>query len=462
MVLEKVKRTISERTLIEKGEHIVVGVSGGPDSVCLLHVLHRLSFELDLDLHAVHINHCLRGEAADLDQAYTQALCENLGIPCSIFTYDVKGLAALKGLTTEEMGRKVRYEAFGQVRDTLLTAGREQGSSPSVKIAVAQNLNDQAETILMRILRGTGTDGLAAMEYIRDGKIIRPLLDITREEIEAYCKKEELAPRTDLTNLMPLYTRNKIRLELIPFLRDNYNEAILPALSRLVQIASEDKEFIYSHVDAALQAVTCEDMNQKVIRKAFCELHPAISKRVIIQIFKGMGLKQDISAVHLARGDKMIRDGKTGDQMEFPKGYGLRVGYDIAEFFIRESDGRSAKFNQESAKDICYQIKMNATIEVPALNGVLKTRILEEISIEQLTHGNPFIVYLRYTEQIREGNLQIRTRRPGDYIVPFGMTGTKKIQDYFVDEKIKREDRDRVPTRMHWFGSIMGHRLANQ
>lgn len=444
MITEKVRKTIAEKSLIEKGEHIVIGVSGGPDSVCLLHVLHCLSEEWNLSLHVVHINHCMRGQASDLDQTYTESLCRSLGIPCRVFAYDVKAMAASEGLTTEEMGRQLRYGAFHQVREELLATDQREGKISTVKIAVAHNLNDQAETVLMRILRGTGTDGLAAMEYIRDGEIIRPLLDVSRAEIEEYCDKNGLEPRVDLTNLEPIYTRNKIRLELIPFLQDNYNKNVLTALSRLVRIASEDKDFIYKHVEDALRVTAGEGPGRTVNREEFRKLHPAVSKRVIVRTFKEMGLAQDISAVHLAGGDQMIREGKTGDQMDFPKGYGLRISYDVAEF-----SKRRVKSIQESCKkngmDFTYQINLDGITEIPALNAVLKVKILKADRMEQTIRENSFSAHLAHLEQISKGTLSIRNRRPGDYIVPLGMTGTKKLQDFFVDEKLKREDRDRIP-----------------
>lgn len=433
MVIGKIKNTIKEKSLIDKGDHIVIGVSGGPDSICLLHALYSISDELDISLHAVHINHCLRGEEADKDQIYTERFCENLGIPCHVFIYDINKMAADQGLTTEEMGRNARYEAFEKVRKEIMTTGKK-----SVKIAVAQNQNDQAETLLMRIIRGTGTDGLAAIEYKRDDEVIRPLLDVSREEIEEYCRKNNLEARIDKTNYEPMYTRNKIRLELIPYLKDQYNESIIDVLSRLSQIVAEDKDFIYSHVDETIQRI-CTRSRDKVYRNEYKNLHPAIGKRVISSIFKEMGLIQDISAVHLINGDKLIREGNTGDQIDFPRGYLLRISYDMAEFIDSNS------IDNEKSLEFCYPIKIEGKTEISELNAVLKTRILEAEKLDRIIKGDPYSSYLDISDISRRGDLVIRSRRPGDFITPFGMAGTKKIQDFFVDEKIKRVDRDSIP-----------------
>jgi len=444
MVIEKVRNTIINKSLIEKGEHIVAGVSGGPDSVCLLHVLHRLSEEFGLSLYAVHINHCLRGNDADMDQAYTESLCGGLRIPCRVFKYDVKSMAADEGLTTEEMGREVRYRAFDQVRKEIILSLRKRGIKPAVKIAVAQNLNDQAETVLMRIIRGTGTDGLAAMEYIRDGIIIRPLLDVTRKEIEEYCSRNGLSPRIDLTNLEPLYTRNKVRLELIPFLKENYNENILSALNRLIQIATEDKEFIYSYVDEAIASITVKTGDSSIIdRGAFRNLHPSVSKRVIVRVFKDMGLIQDIAAVHLEQGDRMIRSGRTGEQMDFPRGYRLRISYNEAVLLSNPTTGTVSK--DVGKADFCHRINLNGITQIPALNAHIGVTIKNADQIKPMDFKNPYNAYLEYSEKVSNGILYVRSRRPGDFIKPFGMEGSKKLQDFFVDEKISREERDRIP-----------------
>jgi len=251
MITERVRNTIINNHLIEKGEHIVIGLSGGPDSVCLFHILCQLREELGIRLYAVHINHGLRPGAADEDQKYTEDLCARYQVPCRTFSFDVTRIARESGMSSEDAGRKVRYQSFFEVADQI-----ENETGGSIKIAVAQNMNDQAETVLMRILRGTGTEGLVGIEYLRTEKnrgIIRPLLDVTRAEIELYCKENGLDPRIDLTNLEPIYTRNKIRLELLPYLSENYNGNIVAALNRLSRIAKEDKDYFGRFTETILE-----------------------------------------------------------------------------------------------------------------------------------------------------------------------------------------------------------------
>ncbi|MDD7216480.1 MAG: tRNA lysidine(34) synthetase TilS, partial [Firmicutes bacterium] len=236
---KKILKTIREHNLITEGMHIVLGLSGGPDSVCLFSVLTELAGEMNLTLHPVHINHRFRPGAAEEDQAYVEELCRSNGLSCRSFVYDCPAMAREQKLTPEEAGRKARYEAFFKVAGEIHASGVP---ASKIAVAVAQNANDQCETILFRILRGTGTDGLSGIAYKRKGQggfhVIRPLLDITRDEIEKYCADRNLNPRIDHTNSETVYTRNRIRLELIPYLADNFNSNIVETVNRLGRIAA--------------------------------------------------------------------------------------------------------------------------------------------------------------------------------------------------------------------------------
>jgi len=419
-MIEKVKQTIIEHNLIQKGDCIVAGVSGGPDSVCLLHVLSRLREQLDISLHAVHVNHMIRGAAADEDQRFTEGFCAELDIPCHVFRFDIPALAREKGLTSEEAGREARYEAFFKV---LHSVGAR-------KIAVAQNLNDQAETVLLRLLRGTGTDGLAGIEYLRDGVIIRPLLDISREEIERYCDDMGLAPRIDLTNLEPLYARNRIRLELLPLLKEKYNANIVEGLGRLAGIAREDSDFIRLAVDevVARHAEIKPDAGQAVISRAvLAEQHPSVAKRVIMQLFASIGLVQDITAAHLDQAMRLILMGGTSKAADFPDGYFMTISYGRVRF----ADGASRKRRADGLK--------------PAELGIIKSVVSERDGIP-LKFDTEYIKCFDHDSILASNaRLELRTRRGGDLFSPLGMKGTKKLKEFFIDEKIPSDEREKIP-----------------
>lgn len=351
MLKKKFIETITEYELIDKGDHIVIGLSGGPDSVCLFDLLLDIAGEMDLTIHPVHVNHKFRPGAAEEDQAYVEGLCKSRGLECKSFTVDCNSLAAETGMTSEEAGRKARYDAF---YDTAMEILDDDGTA-SVKIAVAQNANDQAETILFRLLRGTGTDGLAGIAYKRYERgicVIRPLLDIYRDEIEAYCEERGLEPVTDHTNNEAIYARNRIRLELLPYLESKYNENMQETLVRLGHIAAADKDYIWQQTQMAYEHMIIEDeadaeatgqgvigagsdseataaeMNAQEIvldRAALAELHPAIRHRVVLKAFAEVGLEQDITAERLEAADKIIGKKQGPKVVEFPHGYQLKV-----------------------------------------------------------------------------------------------------------------------------------------
>lgn len=386
MLAEKVRRTIEEHKLLNKNEHIVLGLSGGPDSVCLFHILLRLKDEYNLTIYPVHINHKFRPGAAERDQQYVEQLCSEKGIQCSTFEIDCNELAGRLGMTSEEAGRKARYDSFYQVAEHIAESiasdsakldvnhrdESEYGLAEAraqVKIAVAQNANDQAETILFRLLRGTGTDGLAGIAYEREERgfsVIRPLLDIYRDEIEEYCDSNKLNPVIDHTNNEEIYARNKIRLELLPHLEKRYNENMKESLVRLGRIAAADKDYIWQQVEkeykrlANRQYAIRSDKSSKselqndsraeteaaghdrplsvtMDRQELSCLHPAVRHRIILKAFGEIGLEKDISEERIKAADFIIEKKQAPKTVQFPRGYRLTVAKGRVIFHNGES-----------------------------------------------------------------------------------------------------------------------------
>lgn len=321
-----IKETINRQGLLARGDSIVMGVSGGPDSICLFDVLADLAPEWELKLYPVHINHCFRPGAAEADQDYTERFTAGRGFPCESRVVDCSAMASELGMTSEEAGRKARYDAF---YDRCRRLAEEGVDRQKIKIAVAHNANDQVETVLFRILRGTGTDGLTGMEYSRregEYSVVRPLLDVRREDIEEYCECKGLNPARDHTNEEAIYARNKIRLELLPYLEREYNENIAGALLRLRDIAASDKEFIRQSVGAAMERLRLEGDGEVVLeRQGLAELHEAIRHRVVMKAFGEVGLTSDITAERLAAADRIIMKKQGPKTVEFPGGYRLKV-----------------------------------------------------------------------------------------------------------------------------------------
>ena len=234
-MLNKILSTINKYNLIQKGDKIVIGVSGGPDSMCLLDSLYCLKDKLNIEIIVAHINHKIRKEA-DEETEYVKDYCKNKNIKCYVKKAEVEKLAKEQKLGTEEMGRKIRYDFFKEV------AKKENAN----KIATAHNLNDNVETVMLNLLRGTGISGLKGIEIKRTEdnlEYIRPIRECERKDIEKYCEEQNLNPRIDKTNFENIYNRNKVRNELIPFLKKEFNPNILEGINRLSDLAREEEEY---------------------------------------------------------------------------------------------------------------------------------------------------------------------------------------------------------------------------
>ncbi|MCF0150864.1 MAG: tRNA lysidine(34) synthetase TilS [Firmicutes bacterium] len=416
---DRVKKTIQEQALLCPGDAVLLALSGGPDSLCLLHILRELSGPLHLSLRALHVNHLLRGEAADEDEAWVRAHCAQLQIPLEVVRADVRSLARQQGCSEEEMGRQVRYEA-------LKRSAAEDGA----KIALAHNRSDQAETVLLRLLRGTGVHGLGAMEYRRSDGVIRPLLDTPREEIEEYCQRKGLAPRTDATNSSPAYTRNRLRLQLLPLLEKDYNPSVQEALIRLAASARCDEAYLQQQAEDALSAI-CPDAAARaragtviLCARQLAALHPAIRGRVIATCFRCLGLQEELSFVHRNAIEVMLESGAGGKQLQLPDGY-------TAELYAGQLKLQAPHLPADRQTPLLPQLTATpfAAGEAPSFRTLgPDARLVDSEKLAALP-----------------GTLQVRFRRPGDRIVPLGMTGSKKLKDYLIDRRVPREERDRIP-----------------
>ena len=267
MLKEEVLKTIETYNLIEKNDKIVIGVSGGPDSICLLHVLYGLKERLGIEIVVAHVNHMLR-DVADLETEYVQSFCKKLGIECYVKKADILEISKTQKKGTEEVGRQVRYDFFDEVAK----------KTNSNKIATAHNSNDRAETVILNILRGSGLSGLKGIEPIRDNKYIRPLINTDRQDIENYCNDNKLEPKYDKTNNENIYTRNKVRNTVIPYIKKEFNPNIIKTINRLSSLATEENEY--------LQAITKQEFENLLIEKTeniILDLHKFNSLNLVIK-----------------------------------------------------------------------------------------------------------------------------------------------------------------------------------
>ena len=252
---EKVLNIIKKYNLIENGDKIVIGVSGGPDSITLLNVLLEIKKEkiIDFDMIVCHVNHMIREEAIQ-DEEYVLEFCKKYNIECFVKRIDVENIAKEQKIGTEEAGRIARYEFFKQILE-------KTGSN---KIATAHTANDNAETVLMNIIRGSGTLGLKGIEAKRDN-LIRPLIECLRDEIEQYCTENNLNPRIDKTNFENIYTRNKVRNNLIPYIKENFNPNIIEGINRLSDLSKQENEYLEKMTSKAYKEILIEEQKNQII-----------------------------------------------------------------------------------------------------------------------------------------------------------------------------------------------------
>ena len=293
--LNNVTNTIKKYNLINDGDKLVLGVSGGPDSICMLDVLNRIkndnSVNIKFDMVVAHVNHMIRAEAGE-DEKFVKDFCEKIGVPFYSKSIDVQKIANNNKIGTEEAGRNARYEFFDEI--LKLTNAN--------KVAIAHNKNDKAETILMNALRGSGIAGLRGIEPIKDGKYIRPLIECERIEIEEYCKQREIEPRIDRTNFENVYTRNKIRNIVIPFIKQEFNPNIVETLNRLAELIKEDDEYINKIVrQKYLDMLVKEEKKQIILDlKKFNKEEKVIKSRVLLYtIIKLFDSTKGIEKIHI-------------------------------------------------------------------------------------------------------------------------------------------------------------------
>lgn len=272
MLKQKVLNTIKKYNMIKSGDKIVVGVSGGPDSICLLHILNKLKDEMNFKIYVAHINHMLRKEA-DEETEYVKKFCKKIEVECFVKKIDVEKIAKQEKIGTEEAGRKIRYEFFEEVLK----------KTNSNKITTAHNSKDKAETILLNIVRGSGISGLKGIEAKRNEKYIRPLIEIDRQEIEEYCKTNKLEPKYDGTNNENIYSRNKIRNELIPYIKNEFNPNIIKTLNRLSEVATDEDEYLKNITKNVYEKIS-EIQGENIVLnlKEFNKQELVIKRRVIL------------------------------------------------------------------------------------------------------------------------------------------------------------------------------------
>ena len=420
-MLEKIAlNTIYKHNLIEKNDHIIVGVSGGADSICLLHFLYSIKDKFNLKMTAVHINHCMRGEESDEDNKFVVDFCNNINIPIKVFSFDIYKKSKEENISNEEAGRKYRYYAFNKVLQDY----------NATKIAVAHNKDDNAETIIMRFFRGTGIKGLSGISYKRDN-IIRPILDCLRLDIEEYCNRHNLLYRNDSTNNMDIYTRNKIRLNVLPNIKKDFNPNIIDTLSNMALNFSEENKFLDNLTKDTLNNCLIEKTSDKIILNIDnLKVIDIVLQKRLLRLCLSSFNKQlyNISYEHINMIINILEK-QTGKKITLPNNLYVYKQYNnliIGKNIV--SDKKEINYN--------YKIELEKQLYIKELN---KNILLSKNIINISTKG--YTISLNY-DKIKN-SLFIRQRVAGDKIYINNMT--KKVKNIFIDLKIPSNERNLYP-----------------
>ncbi|MGD2104827.1 MAG: tRNA lysidine(34) synthetase TilS [Anaerolineae bacterium] len=472
-VFHQVRDAVEEYELLERGDRLVVGLSGGPDSLCLLHVLTRLRKPYGMHLHVAHLDHGARGEASQADAEFVRRTAAEWDLPVTVGERDVPGLAEEHGLAFEEAARRARYAFLAQV-------ARRIGAR---NIAVGHNADDQAETVLMHVIRGSGLAGLRGMlprtpitDYRlltpfrgddggddnstehREGRrdnlgetsstpcIIRPLLAVRRPHIERYCANHNLEPRFDRSNLDTTYFRNRLRHELMPQL-ETYNPRIRERLCHMADVAAADFEVLVNLRQEAWDQVVCEEREDAIVfDQATWQALPVSLQRATLRhaTYRLRESLRDVTFVHVENARKVALEGETGKASTLPMGLALTVGYQTLTI---GAAGQAGPPPDEPLlwTETSLPVPVPGSTPLPETNWMLETEILEQWSMAKVTaRDHPWTAF--FDAQAFAEPLRLRSRQESDTFQPLGMQGHHvQISDLMINVKIPEAWRDHVP-----------------
>ena len=439
MPLSKIRTTITQHGMLSPGDRVVVAVSGGPDSVCLLRALLSLAPEYGLTLHVAHLDHQFRGDESAAEAAFVADLAMTLGIPATVESRDVPAYCAERGLSAQAGAREVRYRFLRQIAK----------STGAHRVALGHTANDEAETLLMRLIRGAGVSGLSAIPPVREN-IIRPLIDITREEVLAYLKEIGQDFVTDPSNQKPVYTRNRIRQEVLPVL-ERFNPRVVEALASAAEVLRDEDATMEASCARVMPGTVRDDGGAvRIDRTVFNGLPTALRRRVLR---KALPLAcgdetAELSSVQTREALGFMADAQTGRTMELPGGFALTRDYD--SFIIGQS---------ECTKDFSIPLVVPGRTTLPGAGLEVDAQVRNAVTVpggspspggkedaEAVPYDENYLWQAQFDYDKMTLPLYLRSRRSGDWFCPAGMNGRrKKLQDYFVDEKVPRTGRANHP-----------------
>ena len=425
--MRQVWNTVAQFHMLEPGDRVLLGVSGGPDSVALLHLLHSKAEEYGITLHVVHVNHQLRAEA-DGEEAFVRALAEQYNVPFRSYCVDVAAYAKEQKLSLEQAGHVVRFQCFLDAKEHW----------DINKLALGHHKDDRAESILMHVVQGCGLDGIAAMPPVdlwhqAEIGMIRPLAQVTKAELEAYCLSNQLQYCVDATNFETDYLRNRIRLALLPELRA-YNPQITDALVRMQELCSAELDYLESQVSALWEQYGVVDETKvQFPADVFRTQHVAIQRRLLRRLYQAwVGSTADLSFAQTEQ-MRMIAQKEQGSQeMMLANQVVFMRQYDVL------SIARKASIVPE-CETYTWNIAENESLS--AYQGLFTVEWLDGALLEK---NNDFYTIFADGDQLAS-LLEVRTRKVGDRLQPMGMQGHKTVKKFMIDQKVPQKERDGLP-----------------
>jgi len=455
-ILRTVHQTITDNSMFQSGDHVLVAVSGGPDSVALIHLLDTLSPVFSFGLGIAHLNHRLRQIESERDAEFVAALSQKLNLPFYMEKQDVRRYQGQHKLSLEEAARRVRYTFLNQVAE----------ANGFTKIALGHHYDDNAELVLMYLLRGSGPLGLSGMPPVRDKKIVRPLINVKRSQIIDYLTEKELEYVRDTSNADLNYLRNKLRHDLIPQLLSSYNPKIRETLNRTASIMRSEEEWIAALIDPIFKGTLISQETAKIClsRDAFDKIPLAARRRLIRKAI--LTVKGNLRRITYSHIDATIRLAMTGPAVGFldlPDRIRIRRNHQALVISKDKENLRASAKNQRQPTWPTYEY----TFTPPGCFHIREASVrlkLSEMAIKELpdfSHTGQQIAFFDINKL--RFPLIVRNFRPGDRFSPLGMSGSQKVKAFFINNKIPREKRVRCPLLVSngnivW---VVGYRLDN-
>jgi tRNA(Ile)-lysidine synthase len=444
MLLDQVKRTIDRYHLLEKGDRLILGVSAGVDSMVLLHLLNAYREAFDLSLIVAHVNHGLRPEESEKEAELVQKESARLGLPFEYGQFNVKEFQKLGGLSPQDAARRIRFRFFYD----LLQRHHAQ------KIALGHNADDQVETVLLRLIRGSGLQGLKGILPIREGKVIRPLLEVGRGEIEYFAIEKKIPALVDSSNLKKGYLRNRIRLALIPLIEREYQPNFKEAVLRTSIILREENDYLEKGAEEAYQKIIQEERDTLSFKfSEYQSLHQAIQwrviKKILGRIYDGGIVKEEGEWSDVRKIYQKLHQSSPSFLLELPHEVWVEKRYDIV------------LLGKGGVKPL-----PPFEVELPSPGRTFIEEIGKEVVIEEANrdkfrnYSGPSTTALMDYESL-QFPLKMRNFRPGDRFYPLGVKGTQKLKDFFIDHKVPKFERPKIPLLIsgEMIAWIVGYRI---